>query len=154
MFRVASVLTFALAAAVGFGGAAFAQEAAVTPASAPEPAIGPAPNPAHPMGGYLPHPAPSKILIAADKAWIDAKGRPLYVMDRECNGQCAVLFPPLTPQPGAKPPSKDWTIRIREENGDLQWVYKGRPVYTYVEDKPDEHPKAHGVLPGISLAQK
>ena len=48
---------------------------------------------------------------------------------------CAVQFPPLKPPAGAKAPSADWSIRIRDENGEPQWVYKGKPVYTWPEDQ-------------------
>jgi predicted lipoprotein with Yx(FWY)xxD motif len=135
---------------LGGGLAAAQQVASVTAPAATPTANAPAATP--PMGGYLPQPGPSKQLV--EKVWVDATGFALYVMNRECNGQCAVLFPPLTPAAGAKPPSKDWTVRVREENGDLQWVYKGRPVYTYTGDKPSEPPHADAIVPGIALAQK
>lgn len=120
-------------------------------AQAPEPVIGPHPDPAHPIGGYLKAPPGSVRLV--DKAFLDAMGLPLYTLDRDCNGQCAVLFPPLTPAADAKPPSKSWTIIARAENGDRQWVYKGRPIHTFVDDKKDVHPQAAGVLPEIKLAR-
>lgn len=111
-----------------------------------------APSVIHPKGGYLPQPPSSTQLL--EKVWAPAAGFPLYVLNRECNGQCAVTFPPLTPaDASAKPPSKDWTIRTRDENGALQWVYKGKPVYTFSGDKPDEAPKADDILPGIALAR-
>ena len=103
------------------------------------------------MGGYLKAPPGSTRLV--EKEFRDAMGLPLYTMERECFGQCAVLFPPLTPAANAKPPSEDWTIRTRLENGDRQWVYKGKPVYTFVQDKTDVHPQADKVLPEIALAR-
>jgi predicted lipoprotein with Yx(FWY)xxD motif len=122
----------------------------------------------HPMAGYLKH--PKAALIRLEKNWVDASGYPLYVMDRECNGQCAVLFPPLTPIVGDTPPNASWTIRVREENGDMQWVYKGRPVYAYAGDYverpakqlPDgttkpaskaQPPKADKIVPWVQLAR-
>lgn len=153
MTRIA--LTLALSLAVCAGGAAFAQDHGAAPsAAAPaegEPVIGPHPNAAHPMGGYLKGPPSSTRMV--EKVFRDAAGLPLYTLDRECFGQCAVLFPPLTPAKDAKAPSKDWTIRVRAENGDKQWVYKGKPVYTYLHDKTDVHPQADSVLPEIKLAR-
>lgn len=125
--------TFALC-----GGVAFAQGTAVAPAL--------------PVGGHVPQPPQSTHL--REKVWEPAAGYPLYVLNRECNGQCAVTFPPLTPALNAKPPSREWTIRVREENGALQWAYKGKPVYTFSGDKPTEPPKADQIIPGVALAQK
>jgi hypothetical protein len=122
----------------------------------------------HPVGGYLKHPKPS--LIRLEVKWEDASGYPLYVLDRECFAQCARVFPPLTPIKSDAPPSPDWTIRVREENGDMQWVYKGRPVYTYSGDYVDrpakklpdgstnpastaQPPKAHQIVPWVHLAR-
>lgn len=122
----------------------------------------------HPIGGYLALPRPS--LIRLEKKWVDASGYALYVLDRECNAQCAVVFPPLTPIRGDAPPSADWTIRVREENGDMQWVYKGRPVYVYSGDYVDrpekklsdgttrpaskaQSPRAHKIVPWVELAR-
>ena len=42
---------------------------------------------------------------------------------------------------------------MREENGDKQWVYKGKPIYTFVNDQADVFPQADGVLPEIKLAR-
>jgi predicted lipoprotein with Yx(FWY)xxD motif len=123
----------------------------------------------HPLAGYLAHPKKA-ALIRLEKKWADASGYPLYVLDRECNAQCAVLFPPLTPIVGDTSPNADWTIRVREENGDMQWVYKGRPVYVYSGDYverpemplPDgttkpaskaQPPRAHQIVPWVHLAK-
>jgi hypothetical protein len=122
----------------------------------------------HPVGGYLKHPKPS--LIRLEVKWEDASGYPLYVLDRECNAQCARVFPPLTPIKGDAPPNDNWTILVREENGDMQWVYRGRPVYTYSGDYVDrpekklpdgsikpaskaQPPKAHKIVPWVELAR-
>jgi len=153
--RTRLFLILSLAAAALSGPALAQDHAPAGPAAAPaagEPVIGPNPNPAHPMGGYLKAPPGSTRLT--EKVFRDATGLPLYTIDRaECRSQCAVLFPPLTPAPNAVPPSKDWTIRTRDENGHKQWVYKGKPIYTFVQDKPDVHPQADSVLPEIKLAR-
>lgn len=110
----------------------------------------------HPVGGYLPQPGNAIHLLPPGDfgGWQEAAGYPLYVMDRECRGQCAVMFPPLTPRSANDPkPSDDWSIRTRIENGAYQWVYKGQPVYTYYQDSPDAPPQADSVIPGITLAR-
>jgi predicted lipoprotein with Yx(FWY)xxD motif len=119
------VVSFLMAVSASLACAAVAQ----TPVSAVQ----------HPVAGYLNHPGTS--LVRLETKWVDAKGYPLYVLDRECNAQCARLFPPLTPIVGATPPSADWSIRTREENGDMQWVYKGSPVYVYSGDYVDRPQK-------------
>ena len=54
------------------------------------------------------------------------------VGDSDCNGTCAVTWPPLyakaTDQPGG-----DFTI-ITRDDGSLQWAYKGAPMYFYQLD--------------------
>lgn len=145
-----SVLAVATGAALVLPGMASALQAAEAAAEVAAP-VGPRENEALPIGGYLQQ--PSGALMRVDRDWTSAEGMPLYVMNRECRGHCAQLFPPLTPDVGDTPPSADWTIRIRDENGDAQWVYKGQPVYVFHEDEPDAHPMAHDVYPGIVLAQ-
>ena len=152
--RTLFILT-ALGAATA-AGPAMAQDhgAAAGPSAATTagPVIGPNPNPAHPLGGYLKAPDGSTRLVA--KIYEPAVGLPLYTIDRpHCRSQCAVLFPPLTPAKGATPPTKDWTIVIRDEGGHPQWAYKGKPVYTFVQDKTDVHPQADSVLPEVKLAR-
>jgi predicted lipoprotein with Yx(FWY)xxD motif len=149
-------LTLCAAKALAMGGAAFAQDHAApagpaAASAAAEPVFGPNPNPAHPMGGYLKAPDGSTRLVA--KKYEPAVGLPLYTLDRVCRSQCAVLFPPLTPAAGARPPSRDWTIVIRDEGGHPQWAYKGKPIYTFLQDKTDVHPQADSVLPEVKLAR-
>lgn len=131
-------------------GAAIAADAPPPARPADAPKIGPWANPALPIGGYVKAPAGSTRLV--EKVFEPAEGFPLYTLDRECRGQCAVEFPPLTPKSkDERPPGKDWSIRIRDENGDPQWVYKGKPVYTFIDDTPDKHPMADQVIPGVAL---
>jgi predicted lipoprotein with Yx(FWY)xxD motif len=80
---------------------------------------------------------------AKGKALVDGKAMTLYVFDRDtagksnCNGQCAVNWPPLTASADAKP-SGDWTIVTRDDGG-KQWAYKGKPVYAFSKDsKPGD----------------
>ena len=63
----------------------------------------------------------------------------LYTFDKDagdksmCNGQCATNWPPLMADSTATP-SGDWTVITRDDNKS-QWAYKGKPLYTYIDDK-------------------
>ena len=83
--------------------------------------------------------APAKTAdTSKGKALVDAKGMTLYIFDRDvagksnCNGQCAVNWPPLTAAADAKP-SGDWSVVTRDDGG-KQWAYKGKPLYAFAKD--------------------
>jgi predicted lipoprotein with Yx(FWY)xxD motif len=83
---------------------------------------------------------PAKVAdTSKGKALVDAKGMTLYIFDRDsagksaCNGQCAVNWPPLMAAGDAKA-SGDWTIVTRDD-GSKMWAYKGKPLYTWINDK-------------------
>ena len=69
----------------------------------------------------------------------DAKGMTLYTFDKDaggksaCNGACATNWPPLMAAADAKPAS-DYTIIVRDD-GSKQWAHKGKPLYTWKNDK-------------------
>ena len=72
-------------------------------------------------------------------------GRPLYTYDDDtmrgmshCVGGCARQWPPLI-APADATPQGDWTI-ITREDGKQQWVYKNKPLYFYLNDKPGAAP--------------
>ena len=73
------------------------------------------------------------------KAWVDTKGMALYTFDKDaagksnCNDKCAAEWPPLPVVDGSQP-SGDWTI-IARDDGSKQWAFKGKPLYTFVDDK-------------------
>lgn len=76
---------------------------------------------------------------AKGKALVDAKGMTLYTFDKDagaksaCNGQCAVNWPPLAAVKDAKAMG-DYTVVTRDD-GAMQWAYKGKPLYTFINDK-------------------
>jgi predicted lipoprotein with Yx(FWY)xxD motif len=87
-------------------------------------------------------PAPVKV---SDGVLTNSAGMTLYTFDRdtagsgksECNGPCAVNWPPLLAAADAKP-GGDWTI-ITRADGARQWAYKGKPVYLWIKDtKPGD----------------
>lgn len=92
------------------------------------------------VGGALAQTAPAKTAdTAKGKALVDAKGMTLYVFDKDaggksaCNGPCAQNWPPLLATADAKP-AGDWTIVTRDDGGKM-WAYKGKPLYTWKNDK-------------------
>ena len=72
------------------------------------------------------------------KALVDAKGMTLYIFDRDaagksnCNGQCAVNWPPLMAAADSAA-SGDWSVVTRDDGG-KQWAYKGKPLYAFAKD--------------------
>lgn len=71
-------------------------------------------------------------------------GKTLYVYDGDkidlgqqgkssCDGECARLWPPFAAPANARA-SGDWSL-ITRPGGEKQWAYKGRPLYTWSQDK-------------------
>jgi predicted lipoprotein with Yx(FWY)xxD motif len=83
------------------------------------------------------------------KALIDINGMTLYVFDRDasgksnCNGPCAVNWPPLVADTDAKA-AGDFAF-ITREDGRKQWAYKGKPLYTWSKDKNPGDTNGDGV---------
>lgn len=88
-------------------------------------------------GGFLP---------AHRTAYGDERGRTLYTYAKDepgksvCSGDCTTSFPPALARADAKP-FGDWSV-IKRDDGTRQWALKGKPLYTYVEDK------VHGAVGG------
>jgi predicted lipoprotein with Yx(FWY)xxD motif len=68
----------------------------------------------------------------------DARGMTLYttVLDQQpgksaCNGPCAEQWPPLLAPTDAQPMG-DWTLVDRGQS--RQWAFRGKPLYTYIND--------------------
>jgi predicted lipoprotein with Yx(FWY)xxD motif len=77
---------------------------------------------------------------ATAAAYADAKGMTLYTYDSDtdpaksaCTADCAKTWIPLAAPADAKP-FGDWTVLARDD-GNKQWVLKGKPLYTYSKDK-------------------
>jgi predicted lipoprotein with Yx(FWY)xxD motif len=84
--------------------------------------------------------APAKIAdTTKGKALVDGKGMTLYTFDKDtggksmCNGPCADNWPPLMASADGKA-TGDWTIVTRDD-GKTMWAYKGKPLYTWKNDK-------------------
>jgi predicted lipoprotein with Yx(FWY)xxD motif len=87
---------------------------------------------------------PASVKVA-DGVLTNSAGMTLYTFDRdtagsgksECNGPCAVNWPPLLAAADAQPTS-EWTIVTRAD-GARQWAYKGKPLYLWAKDmKPGD----------------
>jgi predicted lipoprotein with Yx(FWY)xxD motif len=88
---------------------------------------------------------PAKVAdTSKGKTLVDADGMTLYVFDRDstpgesaCNGKCAVNWPPFAASADAKA-TGDWTVILRGD-GLIQWAYKGKPLYKWMDDhKPGD----------------
>ena len=73
----------------------------------------------------------------------DWRGMTLYTYDGDtatasnCNGPCAVTWPPMFAA-GDATGTGDWGV-ITRGDGQKQWTYKGKPLYTYRNDtKPGD----------------
>lgn len=69
----------------------------------------------------------------------DAKGMSLYTFDKDaagvsnCNGDCAVKWPPVTAAAGAK--ADDEFSLVTRKDGAQQWAFNGKPLYLWQGDK-------------------
>jgi predicted lipoprotein with Yx(FWY)xxD motif len=87
---------------------------------------------------------PLKVVDAGSfgKVLADAKGMPLYSFDKDeagksnCYDDCAKAWPPVLASADDKPVG-DLTI-IKRSDGTMQWADDGKPLYTFVKDKPGE----------------
>ena len=97
--------------------------------------------------------APTKTGESAKgKVLTDAKGMTLYTFDKDaggksaCNGPCTTNWPPLMAAADAKP-ANGYTI-ITRDDGSKQWTYKGKPLYTWKNDKKPGDITGDGFLQG------
>lgn len=81
--------------------------------------------------------------------FVNSAGMTLYTFDKDaegksvCNGPCATNWPPL--MAGASDKAEgSWTIVTRDD-GDKQWAYKGKPLYTWVKDQKPGDTTGDGV---------
>ena len=72
---------------------------------------------------------------------VNTSGMTLYTFDKDvagsgksmCNSPCATLWPPAAVAADAKPEGE--LSIVTRDDGSKQWAYKGKPVYTYANDK-------------------
>jgi predicted lipoprotein with Yx(FWY)xxD motif len=86
------------------------------------------------------------------KVLTNDNGMTLYVFDKDssgksaCNGPCAGNWPPLMANADAMAMG-DYSV-ITREDGSKQWTYKGRPLYTWKNDKKPGDITGDGFLNG------
>ena len=86
------------------------------------------------------------------KVLTDEKGMMLYVFDKDsngksaCNGSCTGNWPPLKATTTSS--ATDGYTAITREGGSKQWAYKGRPLYTWHNDKTPGDTTGDGLLNG------
>jgi predicted lipoprotein with Yx(FWY)xxD motif len=75
---------------------------------------------------------------AKGKVLVDDRGMTLYTFDKDttkstCNGPCAQNWPPMPA--GSNPVDAGAWTAVTRDDGRKMWAYKGKPLYTYVNDK-------------------
>ena len=76
--------------------------------------------------------------IGGKEVFTDAQGMTLYIFDKDtagksnCNGECAVKWPPLMAAADAKDEG-EFTIVTRDD-GTKMWAHEGMPLYYWYED--------------------
>jgi predicted lipoprotein with Yx(FWY)xxD motif len=92
------------------------------------------------LAGCATSPATAPAMMK-DGMLVNPKGMTLYTFDRDaagsgksvCNGDCAVKWPPVMAGSGASAMG-DYSVVVRDD-GQKQWAYKGKPLYTWPEDQ-------------------
>ena len=98
----------------------------------------------------LPYPGQVSLSEDGDKGFVyrscpGSQRLYTYDLDRDgrslCNGACANAWPPVL-APASAHPLGQWSA-IRRDDGKLQWAYRGRPVYSLLNDSLTQ-PKGDG----------
>ncbi len=89
--------------------------------------------------------------IGGKLLFVDARGMTLYTFDRDssgasvCNAQCTKIWLPLLAT-RAEHGRGSWSV-ITRKDGIKQWAYRGKPVYTFAQDKAPGDAKGDDVGP-------
>lgn len=84
-------------------------------------------------------PAGPAAVTVREGILVDAKGMTLYIFDRDvpgksnCNGDCAVKWPPLMAPAGAQ--GRGDLGVVTRADGKAQWAWRGMPLYLWPEDQ-------------------
>lgn len=99
--------------------------------------------------------APSAGSTSQGPALVDANGMTLYTFEKDasgtsnCKGGCATNWPPAAAE-ASDAASGEFSI-IKREDGAAQWAYKGKPLYTWIQDRKAGDATG-GAVPGWSIA--
>ncbi len=75
----------------------------------------------------------------------DPTGKTLYTRDNNtCMGNCLHYWKPYV-APWAASDKGDWSVVTRADDGTKQWAWRGRPLYTFVEDNKAGNYNGDGV---------
>ena len=106
--------------------------------------------PAHAFDPNLPYPSEVALSEEGDQGFVFRRfpgSQRLYTYDQDhadrsyCNAGCASARPPVI-APAASHPMGEWTL-VRRDDGQMQWAYRGHPVYSMYHDEP-KHPSGDG----------
>lgn len=85
---------------------------------------------------------------------VDSRGHTVYMFEKDesdesyCNGSCAKVWPPVTtkgqPKAGSGVSASKLTT-LKRDDGSMQVVFDGHPVYTYVKDEDTEDAYGNGL---------
>lgn len=90
-------------------------------------------------GAAFANPGVVKVRTPGGEVYADANHMTLYVFDNDepgvsnCDGECAVNWPPLA-APADAVATGDFAP-IRRSDGTMQWALKGQPLYLWVKDQ-------------------
>lgn len=79
----------------------------------------------------------------------DKAGMTLYTSKQDVGGKpacgtaCARTWPPVLAAAGSAA-TGPWSV-VRRDDGQLQWAYENRPLYTYIADEGPAHVEGNGV---------
>jgi predicted lipoprotein with Yx(FWY)xxD motif len=154
-----TVLSVALLSAVslaacGGGASGINNLPVIHPSTAPTSAPTSAPSPGSQSAGDT-----RQAQIDGGTALVDANtGLALYTFDGDtvanqsaCTGGCLVIWPAHAAHAGESA-TGNFTIFTRSDNGTLQWAYKGKPLYTFAQDTPNNNGTGEGVQ-GFHIAR-
>ena len=90
--------------------------------------------------------------MTKDGVLVDHNGMTLYTFAKDadgksmCNDECAKYWPPLKAESTDTGEGK-WSTIIRDDQ-QVQWAYKGKPLYTFVKDKKAGDKRGIGEMGG------
>lgn len=95
-------------------------------------------------------PAQNAPAMAANGVLVAANGMSLYTFDMDepntgtsaCTGTCPTLWPPYKASATDHPASPYSTVK--RDDGSLQWAYKGKLLYFFVQDRAQGDRKGDG----------
>ncbi len=100
-------------------------------------------------GSHAPKTDIQVVTTDSGKVYTDANGMTLYTFDKDtkgvsnCNGGCAVKWPPLMAADNAR--AEDPFSIITRADGSKQWALNGMPLYTWIKDKKSGDVTGDGV---------